>query len=49
LRGLIAKYRKLLEGFADDEKFWDMIPIMTHGSNTNSSDAALAEQDPEYL
>jgi hypothetical protein len=43
MKGLIVKYKKLLDGFADDEKFWDMIPIMTHGSNTATSEAALAE------
>ena len=43
MKGWIGKYRKLLEGFADDDKFWDMIPIMTHGSNTATSEAAVAE------
>ena len=33
----MAKYRKLLDGFADDEKFWDMIPIMTHGANNDQA------------
>ena len=49
MRGLIIKYRKLLKGFADDEKFWDMIPIMIYGSNIASSDTAMAEQVPEYF
>lgn len=33
-RGLLTKYKKLLEGFADDEKFKDMIPVMVHGSHS---------------
>ena len=36
-KGLLTKYKKLLEGFADDEKFKDMIPIMIHGSNAAPS------------
>ena len=36
-KGLLTKYKKLLEGFADDEKFKDMIPIMIHGSNSGPS------------
>lgn len=30
--GVLKKYVKLLEGFCDDEKFKDMVPIMTYGS-----------------
>lgn len=33
-RGILTKYKKMLDGFADDEKFKDMIPIMSYGSNT---------------
>jgi hypothetical protein len=33
-RGMLTKYKKTLEGFADEEKFKDMIPIMAHGSHT---------------
>jgi hypothetical protein len=36
-KGLLTKYKKLLEGFADDEKFREMIPIMIHGSSTGPS------------
>ena len=42
--GLMMKYRKLLEGFCDDEKFKDMIPILIHGSQTRSGDADTPEQ-----
>ena len=30
--GVLKKYVKLLEGFCDDEKLKDMVPIMTYGS-----------------
>jgi hypothetical protein len=43
-RGLMAKYKKLLEGFSDDEKFKDMIPILIHGSQTRSGDADVQDE-----
>jgi len=42
-KGLLIKYAKLLEGFADDEKFKDMIPIMIHGSGASGEDAEPME------
>ena len=42
--GLINKYRKLLEGFCDDEKFKDMILILIHGSMTRQGDADVPEE-----
>ena len=48
-KGLLTKYKKLLEGFADDEKFREMIPIMIHGSSTGPSagESATAEGQEE--
>lgn len=43
-RGLMSRYKRLLEGFADDEKFKDMIPILIHGSQTRSGDADVPEE-----
>lgn len=40
----MTKYRKLLEGFSDDEKFKDMIPILIHGSQTRSGDADVPDE-----
>lgn len=40
----MTKYRKLLEGFTDDEKFKDMIPILIHGSQSRSGDADVPEE-----
>ena len=42
--GLILKYKKLLEGFCDDEKFKDMIPILVHGSQSRSGDNDIPEE-----
>jgi len=42
--GLMNKYKKLLDGFVDDEKFKDMIPILIHGSMTRSGDADVPEE-----
>lgn len=44
--GLMNKYKKLFEGFCDDEKFKDMIPVLIHGSQSRSGDADVAE---DYL
>ena len=46
-RGILIKYRKLLEGFADDEKFKDMIPILIHGSSSveNAQEDTAMETD----
>lgn len=43
-RGLLVKYAKLLEGFCDDEKFKDMIPILGHGSQARAGDADAADE-----
>lgn len=43
-KGLLIKYAKLLEGFADDEKFKDMIPIMIHGSGATGEDEPNVEE-----
>lgn len=42
--GLVVKYKKLLEGFCDDEKFKDMIPILIHGSHARINDTDIAEE-----
>lgn len=44
--GILHRYRKLLEGFADDEKFKDMIPILEYGSSTRAGEGEVAS---EYL
>ena len=41
--GLMAKYKKLLEGFCDDEKFKDMIPILIHGQETRAAEDVAEE------
>lgn len=41
--GLMAKYKKLLEGFCDDEKFKDMIPILIHGQETRAAEEVAEE------
>jgi hypothetical protein len=41
--GLMTKYKKLLEGFSDDEKFKDMIPVLIHGSS-RATEGDIAEQ-----
>lgn len=43
-RGLMSKYKKLLEGFSDDEKFKDMIQMLIHGSQTMSGGADVPEE-----
>ena len=45
--GLLHKYKKLLQGFCDDEKFKDMIPILTHGdqSQAGEGDEAMDHQE----
>jgi len=40
----MTKYKKLLEGFVDDEKFKDMIPILIHGSATRSGNNDVPEE-----
>lgn len=42
--GLMMKYKKLLEGFCDDEKFKDMIPILIHGSQSRSGGGEAADE-----
>jgi hypothetical protein len=44
-KGLLIKYAKLLDGFADDEKFKDMIPIMIHGSGASGEDLEVEGQE----
>ena len=46
-KGLLIKYAKLLDGFADDEKFKDMIPIMIHGSGASGEDLEEQEDKPK--
>lgn len=36
-KGVVRQYRKLLEGFTDDLKFKDMIPVVTFGSQGGAS------------
>ena len=43
-RGMLTKYAKLLDGFADDEKFKDVIPIMIHGSGATAEDLPDLEE-----
>ena len=43
-KGLVIKYKKLLDGFCDDEKFKDMIPILIHGSQSHGGDEEVAEE-----
>ena len=49
-RGILIKYKKLLEGFADDEKFKDMIPILIHGSSSveNAQEDTAMETDDKF-
>jgi hypothetical protein len=46
-KGVLRQYRKLLEGFTDDIKFKDMIPVVTFGSQGGSVSAA-ANTNQEY-
>jgi hypothetical protein len=39
-KGVVRQYRKLLEGFTDDIKFKDMIPVVTFGSQGGSVSAS---------
>jgi hypothetical protein len=45
--GLMSKYKKLMDGFVDDEKFKDMIPILIHGSQANSGAGDVPEEYQE--
>ena len=47
--GLLTKYKKLLEGFVDDEKFKDMIPVLIHGSATRSGNNDVPDEyQPDF-
>ena len=48
-QGLAQKYQRLLEGFADDEKFKDMVPYVVKEAQTDHrrSTAAAAEDEKQ--